>query len=264
MIQNPTVSIITPAYNASLYLGRLIESVRMQTWKNIEHLIIDDGSNDEGKTLRLLEQQKNIRWISRENKGQYASINEGLSLITGDILTIISADDYYYSKDSIEKAVRKLLTHGSSTDGLYGRALYVNSEEVPLTFQPPHRVPRFFLPYVFAIPHCSLFLWRESVIESGARWNERLRFVGDAEWILNLLASGLKIIRSDEYYSCYRVHSSQLSALRGNEQRSQEHKDFDLRHGVNPFIDFAVGKYLGALRRLSILKAKASSAKIIS
>ena len=78
LIPPPLITIITPVYNGAEYLDELIQSVLRQDYPNIEHLIIDDGSQDGGATVSVLQKYPHLRWWSRENKGQYATMNEGL------------------------------------------------------------------------------------------------------------------------------------------------------------------------------------------
>src|SRR5438876_704742 len=71
----------------------LIKSVLEQDYLHIEHIIIDDGSTDDGATVEVLKRYPHLRWWSRENKGQYATLNEGLATARGSVVGIISADD---------------------------------------------------------------------------------------------------------------------------------------------------------------------------
>jgi glycosyltransferase involved in cell wall biosynthesis len=222
----------------------------MQTWTSIEHIVIDDGSKDDGATLDLLSRTPGIVWHTQENRGQYATINRAFEMVRGDIVTIISADDYYDSPTAIESAVRALQARGPSLGGVYGRTIHVNAAGVPLGHQPPHRWPRFLLPYLFTIAHCSLFLRTSHVRSSGVRWNEGLRYVGDAEWILELMASGIELKRIPEVISRYRIHDGQMSTAATNPVRLGEHRDFDRRHGVIPAVDWIVRRTLGLRRRL--------------
>jgi glycosyltransferase involved in cell wall biosynthesis len=248
--EEPLVSIITPAYNAAKYLPCLFDSVRGQTWKAIEHIVIDDGSKDEGATLDLLSSTPGIQWHTQSNRGQYATINRALDMVRGDIVTIISADDYYAQPNAIESAVRALEAGGPSLGGVFGRTVHVDSAGVPLAYQPPHRWPRFLLPYLFTIAHCSLFLRTSQVRKSGIRWNEGLRYVGDAEWILNLMAAGVELQRIPDVISRYRIHDGQMSTASSNPVRLGEHRDFDRRHGVVPAVDWIVRRALGLRRHL--------------
>jgi glycosyltransferase involved in cell wall biosynthesis len=86
LITYPLISIITPVYNGREYLEELIQSVLNQSYPKIEHLIIDDGSEDGGATLSILKRYPHLRWWSRENKGQYSTMNEGLLEAKGEII----------------------------------------------------------------------------------------------------------------------------------------------------------------------------------
>src|SRR5512142_3060691 len=89
----PPVSMVTPVYNGAEYLEDLIHSVLSQDYPNIEHIIIDDGSQDSGATVAILRKYPHLHWWSRPNKGQYATMNEGLLAARGDILCFVNADD---------------------------------------------------------------------------------------------------------------------------------------------------------------------------
>jgi glycosyltransferase involved in cell wall biosynthesis len=103
MILLPRVSIITPSFNKGPYIEETILSVRNQTYKNIEHIIIDGGSTDE--TLSILKKYGNdLTWISEPDNGQSDAINKGWRLAKGDIIAYLNADDTYLP-DAIETAI---------------------------------------------------------------------------------------------------------------------------------------------------------------
>jgi glycosyltransferase involved in cell wall biosynthesis len=103
MILLPRVSIITPSFNKGPYIEETILSVRNQTYKNIEHIIIDAGSTDE--TLLILKKYGNdLTWISELDNGQSDAINKGWRLAKGDIIAYLNADDTYLP-NAIETAI---------------------------------------------------------------------------------------------------------------------------------------------------------------
>ena len=84
---NYKVSIIIPVYNVDKYINRCIESIINQTYKNIEIIIINDGSTDNsGKIIENYLQDKRIVYKSKKNEGLSAARNDGLKLATGDYL----------------------------------------------------------------------------------------------------------------------------------------------------------------------------------
>lgn len=101
------VSIIIPVYNSERTLERCLDSVINQTYKNIEILIVNDGSKDKSLEIMKEYQKKDnrIMVINQENKGLSGARNAGLDKATGEYVTFIDSDDYIKAnliKDTIE------------------------------------------------------------------------------------------------------------------------------------------------------------------
>lgn len=101
------VSIIIPVYNSERTLERCLDSVINQTYKNIEILIVNDGSKDKSLEIMKEYQKKDnrIMVINQENKGVSGARNAGLDKATGEYVTFIDSDDYIKAnliKDTIE------------------------------------------------------------------------------------------------------------------------------------------------------------------
>ncbi len=92
------ISIITPNYNYEKYIAKTIESVVTQSFNNIEHIIVDDGSTDNSVSI-IKEYQKLypeiIKLIQQENRGQTSALNVCLKNVTGDIIGWLNSDDLY-------------------------------------------------------------------------------------------------------------------------------------------------------------------------
>lgn len=128
------VSIITPCYNGEKFVGRYLESVLNQTYKNIEMILVNDGSTDrteevvlEYKTL-FEEKGMDFIYIYQENAGQAAALNKGLAIFTGDYLTWPDSDDILM-KDSIEKKV-EFLERNSNYGFVRTDAIYVDEDNI--------------------------------------------------------------------------------------------------------------------------------------
>lgn len=106
---NLLVSIIVPVYNAEKYISKCIESLVEQTYRNIEILLINDGSTDESEVIILEYCEKDSRIIYRkkENEGVSKARNYGISMAEGNYLTFVDADDWV-SIDFIERAVKMM------------------------------------------------------------------------------------------------------------------------------------------------------------
>lgn len=90
------VSIIIPVYNAENYLERAVSSVLKQTYKNIELILVDDGSKDNSPALCdiLAKKDDRIIVVHKENGGPSSARNKGIEVATGDYVEFVDADDY--------------------------------------------------------------------------------------------------------------------------------------------------------------------------
>ena len=89
----PLVSIIIPTYNDAKYILQAVNSALAQTYKNIEIIVVDDGSTD--NTKELLKNLK-INYIFQENKGLSGARNTGMKLARGKYIALLDADDFYH------------------------------------------------------------------------------------------------------------------------------------------------------------------------
>ena len=93
---NFLVSVIIPVYNVEKHLNKCLDSIVNQTYKNLEIIIINDGSKDASAEIcrEYAEKDNRIVFVSRENRGVSATRNEGIDLAHGDYFSFIDADDY--------------------------------------------------------------------------------------------------------------------------------------------------------------------------
>lgn len=87
------ISVIIPVYNGECYVAEAIDSVLNQTYKNIELIVIDDGSTD--GTAAIVKNYENIIYFYQENRGLGAARNQGVDLAKGEYLAFLDADDYW-------------------------------------------------------------------------------------------------------------------------------------------------------------------------
>lgn len=105
---NPLVSIIIPVYNSEKFLKKCLESVYLQTYKNIEVIIIDDGSTDQSGRMcdEVSEKYKYIKIIHNSNQGVSMARNCGLDNANGDFIMFLDSDDWL-EYDILAKVVEK-------------------------------------------------------------------------------------------------------------------------------------------------------------
>lgn len=105
----PKVTVIVPTYNSEKYIEKCIETVKEQTFKDYEMLIINDGSTD--NTLKIIEEKMKIyswlRVITIENHGQGYARNLGIKEAKGDYILFLDSDDIL-KKETLEKTIEKM------------------------------------------------------------------------------------------------------------------------------------------------------------
>ncbi len=133
MKYNPKVSIISPCYNGSRYISRMLESILKQEYENIELICVNDGSTDNTEEIihsyenKFSRCGKSIKCVSQPNKGQAAALDNGLKHISGEYLAWIDCDDYILPS-SISKKVDYL--QGNKNCAVVTTDLYVINEEM--------------------------------------------------------------------------------------------------------------------------------------
>lgn len=125
-------TLFTPAYNRAYILPKLYESLRKQTSKDFEWIIVDDGSTDDTKVVYEGFKQDffPIRYIKQPNAGKHIAVNKGVELARGKWFFIIDSDDQLPA-DSIEKLEREEQTIDSENVGVIcGMKHYFNGERI--------------------------------------------------------------------------------------------------------------------------------------
>lgn len=95
-MENPLISVIVPIYNVENFLDECIKSIANQSYKNLEIILVDDGSTDNSSQICDAWKQTDdrVRVIHKENGGSSSSRNEGLNIAKGDYIGFVDSDDY--------------------------------------------------------------------------------------------------------------------------------------------------------------------------
>lgn len=137
--RNSLVSVITPAYNAQRYIKRAIESVLNQTYKNLEVIVIDDGSTDRTAEIIKSYNDPRIIYLYQENQGQGPARNYGIRKSKGEYITLLDADDVYLP-EKIEKQVQFMQTY-PEYKAVYCNALHFYSDNPYKFFKKKYDCP---------------------------------------------------------------------------------------------------------------------------
>lgn len=95
MDRQPLISIVVPVYNVANYVGACLDSILNQSYKNLEIILVDDGSTDGSGDVcdKYASENENIIIVHQENGGLSVARNTGLDLVTGEFVTFVDSDD---------------------------------------------------------------------------------------------------------------------------------------------------------------------------
>ena len=199
-------SIITPSYNMLSHLKRCCASVADQEGVTFEHIVIDAASKD--GTPQWLENQNSIKSISEPDDGMYQAVNKGFKLAKGNILAYLNCDEQYLP--GTLQAAKEFFDKHEDIDILFGDMLVVDNEGELIayrkTFQPRWQYICASYLYVFT---CTMFI-RRNVIDEGNYFDENLKGIGDAEFVIRLLKKGYIANHIKKYLSVFTITGHNL------------------------------------------------------
>lgn len=123
-MKKPLISVIIPTYNEERHISQCIESFKIQTYKPLEIIVVDDGSRD--KTLKILKKTKGIRVLKQKHQGPGAARNKGALKAKGEILVFVDAD-MTFDKKFIDKLTLPIRI--GKTIGTFSREEFVSNSE---------------------------------------------------------------------------------------------------------------------------------------
>ena len=183
----PTFSIITVTYNAAATIEATLLSVRQQTYRHFEHLIIDGASKD--NTLYIIYKYKDdtIKVFSEPDKGLYDAMNKGIRMASCDYLCFLNAGDTFHEVDTLEKIANTISTtpHGLPSI-IYGETAIVNAERQFLHMR-RHKAPDVLTWKSFQqgmlVCH-QAFLVKRTLAEP---YNLQYKYSSDFDWCIRMM-----------------------------------------------------------------------------
>ena len=194
------ITIVTITYNAERLLQRTLSSVLSQTYKGVEHLIVDGASKD--GTLLMAEQYKaesdasgnchKVIILSEPDHGIYDAMNKGLTQASGDYILFMNAGDFFPQPDIIEKVVKTCQLNERPTDELPG-VLYGNTDIVdnegrylhPRRLQPPEQLT--WKSFRQGMLVCHQAFYARIDIAKNNQYDLRYRYSADVDWCIRVM-----------------------------------------------------------------------------
>ncbi len=216
----PKVSIIIPVYNGSNYLSEAIDSALAQSYKNIEILVVNDGSDDDGATEKVaLSYGDKIRYLKKDNGGSSSALNYGIKKMNGDFFSWLSHDDLY-AENKIKRQI-ELIGSNKNTISICGAGL-IDGDGKAIPY------PKKMLDGEFSsaqmmqwlcsghnINGCGVLI-PKSIIDNAGFFNEKFVYVNDLDYWFRLMMYGVDCICTQEKLVLTRIHPNQVTVKKSN------------------------------------------------
>jgi GT2 family glycosyltransferase len=244
-VELPSISVITPCFNAAETIGETLASVRAQDYPEVEHIVVDGGSTD--GTVRLLEEIPGIRWISEPDRGRVHAANKGADMATGDVVAWLNADDRY--EPGTLRAVGEALAQAPDVAWATGYCRIIGGDggeiRSPIAAYKNVLLRRWSLPLYLTqnfVSDPATFVRRDALRAVGPL-DERYLMSHDYDlWLRVARRYGQPVILKREL-ACFRMTESTLS-MGGFERQFQEHAEIAAQYRVNHPLPVAVNRLM--------------------
>lgn len=223
-MNSPKVSIIIPVYNGSNFLANAIDCALNQTYENLEVIVVNDGSTDDGRTERIaFSYGDKIRYFSKPNGGVSSALNYGIRNMTGEYFSWLSHDDAY-TVTKVADSVALLRKH----EALNGRTIaYTGGYFMDSHGNSIGDFPGFFeenqmysgvdvvkiMTQKGTLNGCCMLIPRNAFMDVG-EFNESLRYSQDSLMWYKIFLAEYSLVCDNRSNVMYRLHRGQTSQRR--------------------------------------------------
>ena len=245
---HPLVSIVIPVYNGSNYLAQAIDSALNQTYDNVEVIVVNDGSTDNGLTDSVAYSFGNkIKYYKKKNGGSSSAINEGIKHMQGEWFSWLSHDDMYFP-EKVEIQInylnrmlesKKIKKEDIKKNVLFSAFELIDKDGKLIRRQTPNEINKInnkinnrnSNSYLIAEPtkinfHGCSCLINKYIFEKVGMFEENLRWLNDYDMWFRIYAANFNICYVPEILVKGRIHSNQVSATIGFSYHNKEQDMF--------------------------------------
>ena len=241
------LSIIIATLNAEQTFNQCLQSLRQQTNQNFEVIHIDGSSTDSTMEIASFFKDIQIKSYCEDDAGLYFAMNKGLSIASGEIISILNSDDFY-----LPSTVEKVITYFNSnpeTEVLCGNTLHL---ERGLLRPDPMNLG------MAMVPHPSTFI-RSSCLSASGNFDTKYRVAADYDLMLRIKASGATFSTIDETLAVMRAGGYSETHKKISIKETLELQNIYNHWGRLKFIFYWTKYYVGTCfrERIPTLKKKA-------
>ena len=203
-----TFSLITVCYNAAVTIGRTLDSVKQQSWQQVEHIIIDGGSTDgtiniindyqtaviaRQPTSDITPHSHTVNVISEPDKGIYDAMNKGVARAQGDYVCFLNAGDALYDADTLS-TIASVITCSASDSRpavIYGDTVIIDNEGNilgPRHLSAPEQLSSSAFRKGMLVCHQAFYARTD--IAKATPYNLHYRYSADVDWCIRVMKEG--------------------------------------------------------------------------
>jgi glycosyltransferase involved in cell wall biosynthesis len=220
----PRISVVTPSFNQAHFLEETIRSILLQSYPEIELLIIDGGSTDGSLDLIRRYAPWIAYWVSEKDRGQSHALNKGFAKASGQWIGWQNSDDIYHP-NCFNAAAAAQAAHPDAAV-LYGQLLFIDAQSRVVQancareFRLEDGIPWFQL------GNQSLF-FRRDIFEAGLFLDESFHHCMDSEFYWRLIFAGYKFQYDDRIGGSFRLHEGAKTAKQQNVNQADALRVFE-------------------------------------
>lgn len=250
------ISLITASYNSAATIADTLRSVAIQTYPDIQHIVVDGASKDDTMAIIEREGAHLDKAISEPDKGIYDAYNRGLERVDGEIIGFINSDDFYYDETVIAQ-VAKAFADNPQAEAVHANLLYVDPEDTDLVVREwrgremtEKNMQRGFIP-----AHPTLFLKRD-VYDKVGGFDTKFRLAADYEFMLRMLKKyQTPSVHVPSIWVRMRTGGATGAGFQGVKKQNEEIREAQRLHGISyPAPLFALHKVVD--RSIQHLRAR--------
>ena len=185
------ISIITVTKNSEKTIAHTLNSIKSQTYKNIEHIIVDGNSIDRTKGIIQDYIKKKpflkIKFISEKDFGIYDAINKGIKLSSGKYISILNSDDIFHSNKTVE-TIMKIIEKNKDNELFFFGLTYFRKKNFKkiVRYYPAKNFKKWMLRYGIIPPHPASVIKKSTYIKHG-NYDKNFKIAGDFDLLLRFI-----------------------------------------------------------------------------
>lgn len=223
----PRFTLITPVLNRASMIADALNSVALQGYPEVEHIVIDGGSTD--GTLNVLKRTPNIHWISEPDRGLYDAINKGIRMATGDIIGHLNSDDILLP--GALAAVADGFSGDRAAEAACGGAqvvrLTADGKTKPVKTYRSERIKRLdWHSVTLGVPITNARFFRRSWYRRAGFYDLRYKLAADRDFLIRSMVLGMRTVPLERTIYQYRMHAGSLTINGDARQYGRLHEEY--------------------------------------